>query len=120
MQCKEMHCSTGRCIAVHRPHWLHPRRLERLQRIVTKLQTEAGLCEEQLNQADALLQAVSAGCGAAMHGAARRGALLRGAVLHGAKLQRVGVRCVLQRGVMECSAAWCGAALCNASRCRAS
>uniref|UniRef100_A0A669QKT4 Calponin-homology (CH) domain-containing protein n=1 Tax=Phasianus colchicus TaxID=9054 RepID=A0A669QKT4_PHACC len=31
--------------------------LERLQRIVTKLQTEAGLCEEQLNQADALLQA---------------------------------------------------------------
>ncbi|XP_015706789.1 plectin-like, partial [Coturnix japonica] len=38
-------------------HRLHPCRLERLQRIVTKLQTEAGLCEEQLNQADALLQA---------------------------------------------------------------
>ncbi|XP_068840201.1 plectin isoform X6 [Capricornis sumatraensis] len=31
-------------------------RLERLQRIVSKLQMEAGLCEEQLNQADALLQ----------------------------------------------------------------
>uniref|UniRef100_A0A2I2YPY7 Plectin n=1 Tax=Gorilla gorilla gorilla TaxID=9595 RepID=A0A2I2YPY7_GORGO len=31
-------------------------RLECLQRIVTKLQMEAGLCEEQLNQADALLQ----------------------------------------------------------------
>ncbi|NWT16958.1 PLEC protein, partial [Vireo altiloquus] len=36
-------------------------RLERLQRVVTKLQMESGLCEEQLNQADALLQAVSAG-----------------------------------------------------------
>lgn len=33
-------------------------RLERLQRIVSKLQMEAGLCEEQLNQADALLQSV--------------------------------------------------------------
>ncbi|KAG8515369.1 Plectin, partial [Galemys pyrenaicus] len=32
-------------------------RLERLQRIVSKLQMEAVLCEEQLNQADALLQA---------------------------------------------------------------
>ncbi|XP_074754371.1 plectin-like isoform X15 [Athene noctua] len=32
-------------------------RLERLQRIVTKLQMESGLCEEQLNQADTLLQA---------------------------------------------------------------
>ncbi|NWY99050.1 PLEC protein, partial [Loxia curvirostra] len=32
-------------------------RLERLQRVVTKLQMESGLCEEQLNQADALLQA---------------------------------------------------------------
>ncbi|XP_030076215.1 LOW QUALITY PROTEIN: plectin [Microcaecilia unicolor] len=31
-------------------------RLERLQRIVIKLQMESGLCEEQLNQADALLQ----------------------------------------------------------------
>ncbi|NWV83009.1 PLEC protein, partial [Dasyornis broadbenti] len=31
-------------------------RLERLQRVVTKLQMESGLCEEQLNQADALLQ----------------------------------------------------------------
>ncbi|XP_065375915.1 plectin isoform X38 [Macaca fascicularis] len=31
-------------------------RLECLQRIVTKLQMEAGLCEEQLNQADTLLQ----------------------------------------------------------------
>lgn len=38
-----------------------PRRLERLQRVVTKLQMESGLCEEQLNQADALLQAVSVG-----------------------------------------------------------
>lgn len=38
-----------------------PRRLERLQRVVTKLQMESGLCEEQLNQADALLQAVRAG-----------------------------------------------------------
>ena len=81
-----VHCSTGSCIAVHRPHWLHPRRLERLQRIVTKLQTEAGLCEEQLNQADALLQAVSAGGGAAMRGAvhgAACGAVLRGVELHG-------------------------------------
>ncbi|NXM26822.1 PLEC protein, partial [Oxyruncus cristatus] len=32
-------------------------RLERLQRVVTKLQMESGICEEQLNQADALLQA---------------------------------------------------------------
>ncbi|XP_075405252.1 plectin isoform X3 [Tenrec ecaudatus] len=32
-------------------------RLECLQRIVSKLQMESGLCEEQLNQADALLQA---------------------------------------------------------------
>ncbi|NXH09373.1 PLEC protein, partial [Bucco capensis] len=32
-------------------------RLERLQRVVSKLQMESGLCEEQLNQADALLQA---------------------------------------------------------------
>nr|KAF6395898.1 plectin [Molossus molossus] len=31
-------------------------RLECLQRIVSKLQMEAGVCEEQLNQADALLQ----------------------------------------------------------------
>ncbi|NXV22656.1 PLEC protein, partial [Cepphus grylle] len=31
-------------------------RLERLQRVVTKLQMESGLCEEQLNQADTLLQ----------------------------------------------------------------
>ncbi|KAJ6661540.1 hypothetical protein lerEdw1_014450 [Lerista edwardsae] len=33
-------------------------RLERLQRIVSKLQMESGLCEEQLNQADILLQSV--------------------------------------------------------------
>lgn len=33
-------------------------RLECLQRIVSKLQMEAGMCEEQLNQADALLQSV--------------------------------------------------------------
>ncbi|XP_019329911.1 PREDICTED: plectin-like [Aptenodytes forsteri] len=33
-----------------------PGRLERLQRIVSKLQMESGLCEEQLNQADTLLQ----------------------------------------------------------------
>ncbi|NXM67825.1 PLEC protein, partial [Serilophus lunatus] len=32
-------------------------RLERLQRVVTKLQMESGICEEQLNQADNLLQA---------------------------------------------------------------
>ncbi|XP_044309224.1 plectin isoform X3 [Varanus komodoensis] len=32
-------------------------RLERLQRIVSKLQMESGVCEEQLNQADSLLQA---------------------------------------------------------------
>ncbi|XP_040551562.1 plectin-like isoform X8 [Gallus gallus] len=65
-------------------------RLERLQRIVTKLQTEAGLCEEQLNQADALLQAVSGGC----RGAAVRGAVcdvmlhgaVRGAAMHGAAI----------------------------------
>lgn len=38
---------------------LSPRRLERLQRIVSKLQMESGLCEEQLNQADTLLQSVS-------------------------------------------------------------
>ncbi|TFJ96893.1 dual specificity tyrosine-phosphorylation-regulated kinase 1B [Platysternon megacephalum] len=31
-------------------------RLERLQRIVSKLQMESGVCEEQLNQADTLLQ----------------------------------------------------------------
>ncbi|KAM9387057.1 plectin [Phaethornis superciliosus] len=31
-------------------------RLERLQRVVSKLQMESGLCEEQLNQADSLLQ----------------------------------------------------------------
>ncbi|XP_055981353.1 plectin isoform X18 [Sorex fumeus] len=31
-------------------------RLELLQRVVSKLQMEAGMCEEQLNQADALLQ----------------------------------------------------------------
>lgn len=37
------------------------RRLECLQRVVSKLQMEAGLCEEQLNQADALLQSVRAG-----------------------------------------------------------
>lgn len=37
------------------------RRLECLQRIVSKLQMEAGLCEEQLNQADALLQSVRGG-----------------------------------------------------------
>ncbi|XP_032171757.1 plectin isoform X30 [Mustela erminea] len=37
-------------------------RLECLQRVVSKLQMEAGLCEEQLNHADALLQsALSAG-----------------------------------------------------------
>ncbi|XP_065596218.1 plectin-like [Cyrtonyx montezumae] len=43
------------------PPGFHPtdieKELERLQRIVTKLQTEAELCEEQLNQADTLLQA---------------------------------------------------------------
>lgn len=36
-------------------------RLECLQRIVSKLQMEAGLCEEQLNHADALLQSVRGG-----------------------------------------------------------
>lgn len=49
----------GGCPRAHlSPHRSH-RRLERLQRVVTKLQMESGLCEEQLNQADALLQAVS-------------------------------------------------------------
>lgn len=50
----------------HRSRWAAPSRrslvlglrLECLQRIVSKLQMEAGLCEEQLNQADALLQSV--------------------------------------------------------------
>uniref|UniRef100_A0A669QT02 Calponin-homology (CH) domain-containing protein n=1 Tax=Phasianus colchicus TaxID=9054 RepID=A0A669QT02_PHACC len=65
VQCSAVQCIESQCSAVHgwgstvqeravqcRDEWL-----ERLQRIVTKLQTEAGLCEEQLNQADALLQA---------------------------------------------------------------
>lgn len=43
-------CGALPCDLVHR--------LECLQRIVSKLQMEAGLCEEQLNQADALLQSV--------------------------------------------------------------
>ncbi|KAM6226045.1 plectin-like, partial [Porphyrio hochstetteri] len=46
--------SPGRCPPSLPPV---PPRLERLQRVVTKLQMESGLCEEQLNQADALLQA---------------------------------------------------------------
>lgn len=33
-------------------------RLERLQRIVSKVQMESGLCEEQLNQVETLLQMV--------------------------------------------------------------
>lgn len=33
-------------------------RLERLQRIVSKVQMESGLCEEQLNQVETLLQTV--------------------------------------------------------------
>ena len=36
----------------------HPR-LERLQRIVTKVQMESGVCEEQLNQLDSQMQTVS-------------------------------------------------------------
>ncbi|NXP25715.1 PLEC protein, partial [Scytalopus superciliaris] len=36
-------------------------RLERLQRVVTKLQMESGLCEEQLNQADADIRLLAAG-----------------------------------------------------------
>lgn len=53
---------------------LSPRRLERLQRIVSKLQMESGLCEEQLNQADTLLQSVRGGRGAVRCGGARCGA----------------------------------------------
>lgn len=34
-------------------------RLERLQRIVSKVQMESGVCEEQLNQVESLLQTVS-------------------------------------------------------------
>ncbi|XP_021239590.1 plectin-like, partial [Numida meleagris] len=59
-----MQCRMERCNAVHAVQCSAPSplsasalRLERLQRIVSKLQSEAGLCEEQLNQADALLQA---------------------------------------------------------------
>lgn len=33
-------------------------RLERLQRIVSKVQMESGVCEEQLNQVETLLQTV--------------------------------------------------------------
>jgi len=33
-------------------------RLERLQRIVSKVQMESGLCEEQLNQVETVLQSV--------------------------------------------------------------
>lgn len=33
-------------------------RMERLQRVVSKVQMESGVCEEQLNQVEALLQAV--------------------------------------------------------------
>ena len=92
MQCRDgaVQCSPGRRIALQRRLWLHPCRLERLQRIVTKLQTEAGLCEEQLNQADALLQAVSGGCSsAAVRGAVRDVMLhgtVRGAAMHGAAI----------------------------------
>lgn len=49
------------------------RRLECLQRIVSKLQMEAGLCEEQLNQADALLQSVRGGWSAGRSGRAQPG-----------------------------------------------
>lgn len=34
-------------------------RLERLQRVVGKVQMESGVCEEQLNQVETLLQAVA-------------------------------------------------------------
>lgn len=34
-------------------------RLERLQRIISKVQMESGICEEQLNQLESLLQTVS-------------------------------------------------------------
>lgn len=47
-----------RAVPSQRVPWVLGRRLECLQRIVSKLQMEAGLCEEQLNQADALLQSV--------------------------------------------------------------
>lgn len=33
-------------------------RLERLQRVVSKVQMESGVCEEQLNQVETLLQTV--------------------------------------------------------------
>lgn len=35
-------------------------RLERLQQIVKKVQIESGMCEEQLNQTESLLQMVRA------------------------------------------------------------
>ncbi|XP_009470007.1 PREDICTED: LOW QUALITY PROTEIN: plectin [Nipponia nippon] len=45
-----------RCSRADPSRAVSPGRLERLQRIVSKLQMESGLCEEQLNQADTLLQ----------------------------------------------------------------
>ena len=123
MQCRDgaVQCSPGRRIALQRRLWLHPCRLERLQRIVTKLQTEAGLCEEQLNQADALLQAVSGGCsGAAVRGAVRDVMLhgtVRGAAMHGAAIawceatqhmvHQCMVQCMAQHCVVHCGVQYC-------------
>lgn len=53
----------GECPHADPSSTISPCRLERLQRIVSKLQMESGLCEEQLNQADTLLQSVSGGSG---------------------------------------------------------
>lgn len=57
------HCSATRSRRAVPSRWslVLGLRLECLQRIVSKLQMEAGLCEEQLNQADALLQSVRGG-----------------------------------------------------------
>lgn len=63
-----------RAVPSQRVPWVLGRRLECLQRIVSKLQMEAGLCEEQLNQADALLQSVRGrGRGGPAEAAGRRG-----------------------------------------------
>lgn len=48
----------GQCIVLKNKRFLWSR-LERLQRIVSKVQMESGVCEEQLNQMENLLQSVS-------------------------------------------------------------
>lgn len=47
------------CLHVSYPVMCIFLRLERLQRIVSKVQMESGVCEEQLNQLESLLQSVS-------------------------------------------------------------